>query len=272
MRSGSYCVALAFAFVGVILAQTHNARRSTTTTSPAVHTDDIERLITLLQATGQDKGEFETTQQYDARQKFFFDPEKSYAFPVIDSEGFHYGIRFEYDADGSTMKMSLMPEMLPLLVDNMKDQPLVMDAKHVIRSKTRHIGQNAFGVKIPYTASLEDWYGVIVREPLPGWLDEYAQSSGSTKTFEMSMPMSVQEAEAMKPFLKAVVVGTVAAPKVYHEEVNTTAKIDSPYEDSINHDYAELKLREIRVIDGRSGHIVASYKSKEVATPTTSAR
>lgn len=72
--------------------------------------------------------------------------------------------------------------------------------------------------------------------------------------------MTPQEAEATKPFLKAVVVGTVTAPRLYQEVISLPATIDSPLELYRLTYYVEFKLSEIQVIDGRSGRIVASYK------------
>jgi len=222
--------------------------------------DDIDPVINRLKVTQKEKGEFETTQQYEARQKSGFDPNKQLVFKVIDSQGFHYGARFEYDADGRAMKLSMESGMEPGLF-GIHERPLMLDSKHVIRSRIKHVGKTAFGVTMPYTASIENWYGVVVREPFPAWLESFSQTvRGEAHRFEFSIPMSVSEAKATKPFLAVQVLGTIENPEIYHEEVNTTATLDSPFENSIGQDYVEFKWQELHIVDSRTGKAIQSFK------------
>ncbi len=72
--------------------------------------------------------------------------------------------------------------------------------------------------------------------------------------------MTVQDAKAAKPYLAMEIIGTLANSEVHREEINTTATIDSPYEDSISLDYAEFSWTGLRVVDVRSQNVLFSLK------------
>lgn len=131
-------------------------------------------------------------------------------------------------------------------------------------ARTRHIGRNVFGVTMPYTASVENWYGVLIKEPFPQWLRPYDRNDHrfeiTNDRYEISIPMTVQDAKAAKPYLAMEIIGTLANSEVHREEINTTATIDSPYEDSISLDYAEFSWTGLRVVDVRSQNVLFSLK------------
>jgi len=222
--------------------------------------DDIEALINRLKRT-QEKGEFETTQQYKARLNGIVDPNKQLIFPVIDSHGIdHFGVRFEYDADAGMMMMN-MESTIDWILDP-EEQTLILGVKHSERSTGKHIGMTTMGVRMPYESSTENWYGVIIRQPFPDWLEANSQPIGDAgdRRYQFSIPMSASAAKATKPFLRARIVGTVSSRKIYHDHMTLTPKLDAPWEQSISQDYAEFNLQEIQIVDLQNGRTLKSYK------------
>jgi hypothetical protein len=136
-------VLLLLVLVGTSFPQTRPAPHGTKSVGLGGHTDEIEPPMNRLQVAQQAKSEFETTEAYETRRSRGYDPSRQLVFRAVDSNGFHYGARFEYDGDAGAMNLSLAAGMEPGLL-GMENRPITLDLKHVVR--------NAFGVTVPYTS------------------------------------------------------------------------------------------------------------------------
>jgi hypothetical protein len=210
------------------------------------HTDDIEPLVSRLIAG--EKREFETTEQFEARQNSLIQPGKQYAF-VFDSK--HDADFTSYDADEAVMTVHLNLHR-PFSKDYAAGYYDVL-IKDIVRRTGGYIGQNAFGASVVVESRTEDDFGVEIS-------DEDAErfwQVGTTGEATCSFPLSIGKAKEMKQNLRVVLVGTVPDGTVYQDGTLYPATVSSPVELRRHQHYVDFRITEVRIVDSRNGSVVA---------------
>jgi hypothetical protein len=250
-------------------------------------TDDVEPLIRQFVALGSGaKGEFETTAQFEARLKTAIQTDKQHAFFYDDQ----YGLDLKYDADNAVMKASVEVNRRKF---NFDQDLLCIPIKTVRRLTESHVGQNSFGATGVFMSMIEDEFGVIISDEAASWLRSFShpndqddvrcrkemESGNDTWLAEscreraslkkmsqqfpesstFSFPLSVEQAQRLKPSLRIVLVGTIPDPRVYGRYDRNAATINDPVELRVNRLYVNLVLSEVRIVDTRMGTVVAHF-------------
>ena len=229
----------------ILLAQTP-ARKATTPPAkskaiPATipKTDDIEPLILRLKAASV-KGEFETTEQFQDRQAKAIQFDREYAFAIDYDEN-----DFKYDADAQAMKASIVIES-KLLSPVYFRQPAI-SIKDRMEGEERHVGMNGYGARMVFTSRLRSRFGIVLDRP-------------SSWVTELTFPLTIEQAKIVKSNLRMVVVGTVPNARIYLGSDYQSATISNPLEVSTQEYYLNFLIREVRIVDSRSGQMVARFE------------
>jgi len=217
---------------------------ATPTLPPSYYGYDPEVFVKEYQeATAADqrarqKGEFETTAEYQKRLKEIDTQNpfasKTYAFAVAPTN-------ISYDADSQTFKIGFKPEPAP---HNINYVSVLL--KHGAKDMGSYTAQNAFGATFTVTKSLVSSYEL--------WL---AKTEGLT-TCTILAKVSIPEAQAMKPYIFALLVVKPLQP---YSSVNTTfsdATFSEPHEDVHETGTIYAKSLGVRFYDATSGRILGS--------------
>jgi hypothetical protein len=216
--------------------------------------DDIEGVINTMATTGaaRPKSEFETTEQYEARLLQFASASKQ-DFVFLLGVGSDNGdaVSFEYDADSQTMTANMWG-VLPWLRHggpSAKRPQLQVEVKDRLVGSRQYVGSNAYGVKRIVSVREHDKFGLA--------LNGDGVLSGRGPRF--SWPMTIEEAKAAKPFLRAAVRCVQYAPTIYKDEGHAEPTIDSPYEFITHYYFLPVLVEQVWIFDVRSGKILKKF-------------
>jgi hypothetical protein len=230
-------------------------------------TDNIESVILRLVASGsREKKEFETTAQFEARQKALM-TDRRYAFDIET-----YGYTFsngphenkcgcEYDADTETMKARIDNEIESFDDDPTYGPHITVPVKLSKRRTERHVGTNSFGAKVVFDSDFYDEFGVILSRESIAWLRSFSAEKDPNPfaPLSFSFPLERNRAKAMKLNLRVVLIGTIPDTRVHKHEFYSGATVTEPVELTINKFYVSFLLNEVRIIDSRTGQTVATF-------------
>jgi len=73
-------------------------------------------------------------------------------------------------------------------------------------------------------------------------------------------PLTVERAKELKPNTRMVLVGTVQNARTYVDEQFDAATINNPLEVTIKKYYVDSVLREIRLVDCRTGETLKNFR------------
>lgn len=203
--------------------------------------DVIDRLLAAGSAKG--KGEFETTEQYQSRsaalatrfgQLTFLLPEKTASL--------------EYDADRQDMTLSVGAWRAFLNGLPLSDGP---PETLILRTDRAPVGSRT-GTNTATIAAFERGIVIDHSSKIVEALEK--EDLDLAVSYRFAFGLTVDRARAIKPFLRALVVGTLADPRVY------TGKRCS---DCPAGQFVPLLVDEIRVIDIRTGVVLASSREKD---------
>ena len=263
VRNGSYILVLAFCASGQqtpapktgARADEHKGASATTATkNNLLVTDSIASVIRRVQASpaGQPKGEFETTEQYNARRT----PTDNRVYVFVLER---VGGDFEYDADARTMAANLFTKQRTV------DPALrTLDIKRMLTARGQYVSQNAFGVKKAISSASYDVFGVAIAVDSSIRLrDETADEDGENGLGLTSFrwKIDLDRAQSLKPHLRLVIAGTVAEPTVFADVQEHSPTITEPWFREYEKNYLLFRLQEIRVVDERSGGVVTKFTS-----------
>lgn len=231
------------------------------------NTDNIESVVRrLIASESGEKKEFETTAQFEARQKAALITDRRYAFDIET-----YGYTFsngpsenrcgcEYDADTETMKARI-DSHAELFADPSYSTSSAVPVRLSKRRTERHVGTNSFGAKAVFDSDFYDEFGIVLSRQSLAWLRSLSAEKDPNPfaSLSFSFPLERNRAKAMKPNLRVVLVGTIPDARVLKREFYSGATINEPVELTINKFYVTFLLNEVRIVDSRTGQIVANF-------------
>lgn len=226
---------------------------------------DPEAVITVLKQSDANtpKSEFETTAQYEARQKESHPDSRTLVFVFGDPEQrtttIGQGPAFKYDADTQIMSAGLVSRERSFghqVVNSKKFHTLT--ATHVLRSRKEYVGTNAFGASVTITEIRIDEYGII----LENFSDVFAPGVGPLNRLtheveaQISLPMSIDMAKELKPNLRLAIICRLNEAKVYRDFALQTPTISDPYDSYTQKYYASVTPEQLMVFDQKTGKIL----------------
>jgi len=223
------------------------ARRDVVTRQAPVLGDSISQLIDRLILAGglTGRGEFETSDQYDARRRAGVEKEGTLVFVLPPGTP---DVTYSADAQETTIRLRT-GHTLFAVGGSVSGNTLVVRSALVSRSS--YVGSNAFGVGKLIESSVSRSYGVDVAPWSPLTLNE----SDTAFTFSMD----TEEARASKRFLRVALVGKLTESRVYPSEERHTPTITEPWDSITKGLYIPLLLEGVRVLDSRTGEMVSDF-------------
>jgi len=213
-----------------------------------------EKVIDALVTLNADlkKGEFETTAEFQARKERLRPPNPSVTF-LCESED----AEFQYDADRKVFSVTPKAEVRRLSEDG-GNQDVQLASLRLIRKEIDsrdYVGTNAFGSTTEVHSVSYREYGIILADD-----SVIAPVQGGTPT-TFSLSMDVQQARALKLFLRLALIGTILDPKVYTDMTLVNATIHDPNELTIKSFFIPFTVTEAQVIDIRSGKTLKAFRN-----------
>jgi hypothetical protein len=261
MRNASYILILALYAssqqtpalkTGAAADQQEGARPTTVPKQDSLVTDTIASVIqkVLASPAARPKGEFETTEQYNARS--IMTDNKVYVFVLPRVWG-----DFEYDADAQTMTANIFTNERTL-----EPKLRTVDLRQVLKVQNRYAGQSAFGVKMMISLRYYDVFGVAIAADSPIQLRDKDDLEGFWGCIGFKWRIGLDRTKSLKPYLRRVIAGRVAGPTVFEDtkEKSPTVTVSMKYEQK----YLLFRLQEVRVVDERSGALVIKFTSNQV--------
>lgn len=190
--------------------------------------NNIVQVIDSLVAAGaaKGKGEYETTEEYESRQKAVAARYGQFTFSLPSRI-----TTFKYDADAGEMTVSLLADCLYL-----NEQPDGYGKPASLLIKQR---QSQTGVA----------HGIIVDPSSPILASLKSKDVDLFLEYTFSFPLDAVTARRLKPSLVALAVGKLAEARVYKGEEAFGAKIRSKRQGL----FVRLLVEEVRIIDLQSG-------------------
>ena len=223
--------------------------------------DDIVQLIDKLKAGTDEKGEFETTAEYEARRKAVTIQKAAVSFVVEN-------VILRYDADASEMTVRLVADVTsipaaPPTISRSADgsmlygRSLTVLVRSILKQGGSYVGTNAFGAKRSIDYRAYDDYGVRLAPDSPINFNNNPLTDVKASLFTFSLDPT--QARDLKPFLRVALVGTLTEPRVWSSLDTHDPTFSEPYETRRNGLYVTLRLEEVRILDSRSGEMVTNF-------------
>lgn len=222
---------------------------------PNYKAHDIAAVYASLEKKMGPKGEFESTEQYQARMKSatLNASDYTYAFKIEPSD--IAKPLFTYDADKQAMEFELSYSY----ITDAEDDYLAQSKRGIkvkdSTSRSRYIGSNRFGAK-----------ATIVK--LTG--DEYHVSLGKRKDkgLNINFQMPPESAKQAKPYLAALLIGTIIpdanSKVIYTGKTGHEPTMDMPVEANITNKSVSFDLKQVWIYNTQSGEII---KKQAISNP-----
>jgi hypothetical protein len=238
-------------------------------------TEEVIEAVEKL--TGAKKGEFESTADYNARRdaalsaKFLDNAsvDDVFAFVVPVSKGGKYsnGLRYDFDADTSDVKLYALPESSKYLSLNGIGAPdyqtnrreskgldqFALSTK--ITSNSTYQGSNAYGATVTVEKTSMSRAGIAAnRIPFLGFERDIAYAN---PTVSAQFKLENSRAAAELPVMKALIVMKLSAPFVVYNFRSKEPKRDSPTEILTQEKFLTGDVLGIVYYSGKTGEIFA---------------
>ena len=210
------------------------------------------------------KGEYETTEDFEARMSKICDKTIAGNLKYCDSVGFltQYDIKYSYDADEKKLVVGV-----PLKGE-------AFDTNYVKTGSKKYVGTNAFGAKAKITSSEFLTLAVSMRrdepKPEPEGNDrprrmmKPAMYAGvfyrQARTLTLNVPMSPDEAKDMKNNGGIVIIGKLYKPYTDKYLSHSKPTITEPTEVIDDIRYVVIDPSEIWVVNTKTGKIFSREK------------
>lgn len=201
----------------------------------------------------QPKSEFESTDQYQARVAAYKGPEKM-AFRLFNEVDGEANVEANYDADSQVLTIDIKP--LTYSIDGHDASVDGFLLKRDSLGTQKYVGSNAFGVKKMITRQDYAEYGALLSADDPVFVKDAFESFGHPIA-RFRIQMKPMEAAIIKTALRAVLVCTVADPKVFHDTTSDEPTISHPYETNTLRQFMPVTTRELILYNDITGQVVA---------------
>lgn len=149
---------------------------------------------------------------------------------------------FVYDANNKELKVSINSTGSDYLNDRFNDYKNSIEISNKIISEKNYIGSNAYNKKINVSSATFDTYNLVC------YMNRYTDLS-------YEIPMSVDDAKAMKKWGGIVIIGKLRYPFIGYYEQIFEPTISWPNESIFRNHYLALNLSEIWVVNRKTGKI-----------------
>jgi hypothetical protein len=241
-----------------------------TSLPPSYSGHDVAALYNRLKALTGPKGEYETTEQFNARvQAAIIDD--LYAFKV-ESPGL-FESSFSYDADARALEVKVPISLANGLGDTGKPagEKYVSFFAQTIpikeESSTTHeyIGANAYGARVRVTERRIEDFQVIIGEEYHGGLSGSRSVGFTDYSMSFNIDMSPESAQVKKPALSLLLICRLKLfsgfPQVvYNAFSSTKPTISNPTSVVQSSKCINVDLSEIWVYDNVTGEILKKHK------------
>ena len=226
---------------------------ATSRPSPAIGNNIIQVIDSLIAAGARKgKGEFETTDEYQSRQKALTARCGQLSFLVPDA-------KFAYDADQAEMKVGV--SMSQDILGDATSAWSTVDLSSKLVRNTSYSGTNAYGARTLIHSRTYFDHGIALTPES----SNFFSFENDPKNAEPTFPMQGGEARLLKPFLRVLLVGKLAEARVYDVQRTNSATLDYPYELKCSGLFIPFRLEEVRVVDIRSGKSIKILRTKDEA-------
>ena len=230
------------------------------------------------------KGKFETSAQFEARQK------KLLARPLFNGVyswsvlGFAVAPSWcDYNADTQQFKAHFalyqgdVYEPLKLSLNRRPDDFSLGDMHDVLRTTTQsyleysdtYEAQNAFGAQVTVESEGRSTYGFAVTN----WKDfAFVPTGENSNVYRLSYNTKVPPSKAprLEKDISVLYVGYPTKPYQLNDIAGKSATYDSPYASSTSFYYTAFRLKEVWFYDGASGYIFGKLLPKKFTSVSTS--
>jgi len=216
----------------------------------AIGNNIVQVIDSLIAAGGaKTKGEFETTSDFDARMKALSSHYGQLAFLVSEKTT----ASLEYDADAGEMTVALSAYVAFDGSENLDTR--VFHLSGLVQNAS-YINKNAYGVETSRRKKNYFQYGVKIGldSPVLAAMDKDDNTAVAVYTFKF--PCDAATARSIKPYLRAVVVGSMVDGHVYQssEPLDLGAAVSV---EQLNVLFVPFHVQEFRVVDVRTGKLIA---------------
>jgi hypothetical protein len=213
--------------------------------------NNIVQVIDSLVAAGaaKGKGEFETTRDFDSRIKALSSRYGQLVFLASDETT----ASFEYDADAGEMTVALSAYAE---FDGSENYDIrVFRLSGLVRNAS-YIDKNPYGIKTATRKKNYFQYGVRIGIDSPVLAAMNRDDNTAVAVYKFTFPCEAASARTIKPYLRAVVIGSMVEARVYQssEPLDLFSAVS---QEELNVLYVPFLVREIRVVDIRSGKLIA---------------
>lgn len=216
----------------------------------------------------KEKSEFEPTSAFESRRTGFVDhplyasvTPNGYLGFVVGSESI-FAPEFKYDADSQTLAITLTGSTKRFLMD--KDNPTLDGVliRSIVRDRHSYIGSNAFGAKVEVRSSYSEDYGVTFNQD--NWL--FRSSEDYQRKFTHLLATTPDEARALKPDAKLLLVCRLSEPWLRHSAHGHDATINEPYETVVGDNYLQVLPDQLWVFNDKTGDVILKLTAQSIAT------
>lgn len=223
--------------------------------------DDIVNVIGALAQVV--KGEFETTEQFEARRAAKFSPLSHLRFVVEDAE-------FTYNADLAEMTAVLtadrtfIPEA-PSTIDRGVDgvmlygRSLTLLVKRIRHTGRTYIANNVFGASFPVERIDYDDYGVRLDPASRIKFGNPDNPYGNLLRSVFTFSIDAKSAQNSKPFLRLAVDGILSDRRTWLSRDSHQPTILEPYDTTDRGHFIALRLDRVVILDARSAEVVSDF-------------
>ena len=233
---------------------------SVNSVGPDFYGNDPETISEALVADKTDaKSEFETTAQFEQRQKqdsLSLSHKLIFVVPPAQSDE-DSGWRATYDADAQVFRVSLQFVHRTFFAE--PGQPVfdLLELKSRVIRAGKYLGQNAYGATAEVSSSIAKLYGLAV--PPNEWGSQPSDLLAGlfhASTYNLLVPMGIENARNFKPNMRLLVVCVLRQRKPITDLAGYQATIDHPSQSTEIKNYLNADIEQVWVYDSRSGLVI----------------
>jgi len=240
---------------------------------PNFHGHDIIAVFKAVEKSPalKEKGEFESSSIFEMRRAGFLNrpfygdlSSNDYFGFVVPSGDITSSPEFKYDPDTQTLAITLTgasKEFIELPKNLYVPHPLdtILIHRTVVNHGKSYMASNAFGAKVRVHEASWDEYGIAF-EPA-SWL--FPSPSGSP-SFTYKLKMTPDEARALEPYAKLMLICRLAEPWLRRSTEGGDATFDEPYQNFVGDKYLVVNPEQLWVFNGKTGEVVTKLSASSV--------
>ena len=235
----------------------------------------------IERAKPKEKGEFETTPQYEARlaraDKSLYGALKlssrlAFVVPTRETNEFvgsmyPLNLQTTYEADAETMNVKIGFDPFHNGNDKYAEEIRSIIWNEVSRTDGSYLGSNAFGAKVKVEITTETTTGLAFDIPSTLYHGKGLGDSIVPESRCASFHVSPQRAKQIKGNLRVLVITKLIDPYIVNTEEYEEPTIEYPYERSKYYHYLKVNIEDMWIFDLVSGEVfvkLSTYQETKV--------